>query len=96
MSLMGIVVVEDQKPQSCPAQPSALSAGIAGLSGRADDGQHGVQCVWRGWQSLEDTTSSIQMIPAPEQRAIPHCARNVIHSYSCFPSNVREADLVSY
>jgi len=65
------VLVAATRPQStAPEQPPTLQqavrmvAGLGGFLGRKGDGQPGVQCLWRGWQRLEDMVVGWQLAHA--------------------------------
>ena len=61
--LVAVVRREPRAPEQPPTLQQAVRmvASLGGFLGRKGDGQPGVQCLWRGWQRLEDMIVGWQM-----------------------------------
>ena len=70
--LVAAVGPESTAPEQTPTLQQAVRmvAGLGGFLGRKGDGQPGVQCLWRGWQRLEDMVVGWQLARAtPKHRS---------------------------
>jgi len=68
-----LLAVANREP-TVPKQPPTLQqavrmvANLGGFLGRKSDGQPGVQCLWRGWQRLEDMVIGWQLAQTTRKR----------------------------